>query len=223
MPAPVPTAIFHITAIDNLPAIAGSGQLLSKNLLAAQQIVSASIAYEQIQQRRSSTVVSIPPGGNLHDYVPFHFAPRSPMLNTINRGNVPGCEYRQDDIVHLVSTAQAVATFPLPFVFTDYHAVMQMAAFYGDLQDLGAIDWPLFFEAPLSGGYCKYWHNPSSVVRYATRMETRQAEFLVRDVVPLALIPQIGVRSQAMAQRVQAALKNSLWQPNIQINPGWYY
>ncbi|NYT32852.1 DUF4433 domain-containing protein [Rhizobium sp. WYCCWR 11128] len=223
MPAPDPTAIFHITAIDNLSLIAASGQLLSKNLLTAQQIVSASIAYEHIQQRRASTLVPIAPGGNLHDYVPFHFAPRSPMLNTINQGNVQGCDYRQDDIVHLVSTAQAVAAFPLPFVFTDYHAVMQMATFYGDLQDLGNIDWPLFFEAPLSAGYCRYWHNPSSKVRYATRMETRQAEFLVHSAVPLALIPQIGVRSQAMAQRVQTALVNSPWQPNIQIIPGWYY
>lgn len=94
-----PTLIFHITAIPNLAAIAAAGEMLSKSLVSQRGIQVADIAYQNIQGRRANRPVPIPPGGILHDYVPFYFAPRSPMLMTINSGNVPNCPYRQDDIV----------------------------------------------------------------------------------------------------------------------------
>ena len=100
MPYRVPTPIFHITAIVNLASIASVGALLSKRLVADRGLTAVDIAYGQIQDRRAVRQIPIPPGGTLHDYVPFYFAPRSPMLMTINSGNVPGCDYRQDDIVH---------------------------------------------------------------------------------------------------------------------------
>jgi hypothetical protein len=168
-------------------------------------------------------LVPIAPGGNLHDYVPFHFAPRSPMLKTIDSGNVEGNEYRQDDIVHLITTVEAIVAAGLAFVFTNYHAVKAFAEFFDDLKDLDKIDWELFFEQPRLGGYCKYWHNPYSKPRYALRMETRSAEFLVRDSVPLAVLGQIAVRTELMADRVRGALANTGWSPDIKVIPGWYY
>ena len=53
--------------------------------------------------------------------------------------------------------------------------------------------------------------------------ETRQAEFLVRDSVPLAVLGQIAVRTENMAERVRGALANTGWSPEIKVNPGWYY
>ncbi|UPJ54641.1 DUF4433 domain-containing protein [Bradyrhizobium sp. 200] len=79
MPKPTPTPLFHITAIDNLRSIA-STSLLSKNRVAVQGINFANIAFQTVQGHRSVKLVPIASGGNLHDYVPFHFAPRSPML-----------------------------------------------------------------------------------------------------------------------------------------------
>jgi hypothetical protein len=187
VPAPIPTQLFHITAIDNLKSIAGSG-LLSKNQVSAKTVKFANIAFQTVQGHRSVKIVPIAPGGDLHDYVPFHFAPRSPMLKTIDSGNVAGCDYRQDDIVHLTTTVEAVVAASLPFVFTNYHAVKAFAEFFANQKDLDKIDWELFFEQPQVGGYCKYWHNPYSKPRYALRMETRSAEFLVRDSVPLAVL-----------------------------------
>jgi len=67
-----------------------------------------SIAYQDIQERRSKIIVSCGPGGTLHDYVPFQFAPRSPMLYTINRGNVPGYLEGQKPLLHLVATIETV-------------------------------------------------------------------------------------------------------------------
>lgn len=153
---PNPVFIYHITAIANLAAIGTSKVLLAKNGLVAGHVAHASIAYEHIQDRRSQKIVPIAPSGSLHDYVPFHFAPRSPMLLAIHGGNVLNCPYRQEDIVHLVSTAEDVAAAGLPFVFSNYHAVLDFAEFFAQLASLDRIDWPLFFESPKQGGYCQY-------------------------------------------------------------------
>jgi hypothetical protein len=147
-PYPVPTPIFHITAIDNLRSIAQVGALLSKNIAVGKRITAGTIAYQHIQGRRAVRRIPVAPGGTLHDYVPFYFAPRSPMLYTINNGNVPDCDYRQDDIVHLVGHAQAVLAAGHRFVFSDIHAALDYAHFFDDLAELTQIDWRIFFEHP---------------------------------------------------------------------------
>ena len=116
-PRPDPTPIFHITPIVTLAKIAASGRLFSKCEIQRLRILTADIAYDNIQGRRAIRKVPCGPGGTLHDYVPLYFAPRSPMLMAINGGHVPGCDYRQANIVHLVAEAQAVGKLGRPFVF----------------------------------------------------------------------------------------------------------
>jgi len=222
VPYPTPTRLFHITAIDNLRSIASSG-LLSKSQVTAQTISFTNIAFNSVQGHRSVKTVPIAPAGSLHDYVPFHFAPRSPMLKTIDSGNVAGCPCRQDDIVHLTTTVEEIIAARLQFVFTNYHAVKAFAEFFSNQNDLDKIDWELFFEQPLLGGYCKYWNTVSTKPRYALRMETRSAEFLVYHSAPLDVLGQIAVRTENMAQRVRGALANTGWNPEIVIIPDWYY
>jgi len=223
VPRLVPTPVFHITAIANLGSIARAGLLLSKTRTLSSGVKPADIAYQTVQGHRSVKQVPTPPGGTLHDYVPFYFAPRSPMLKTIDSGNVPNCTYRQDDIVHLTTTVEAVGAASLPFVFTNYHAVKAFAEFFSAVADLDKIDWDLFFESPRIDGYCKFWHNPHSKPRYVRRMETRQAEFLVHGAIPLAAIAQIGVRTENMAGQVNGALQGTGWNPEVRIVPGWYF
>jgi hypothetical protein len=220
---PDPTPIFHITAIDNLASIARAGHLLSKTKIAEQALVTADIAYQHIQGRRALRVIPIAPRGTLHDYVPFYFAPRSPMLYTINRGNVPGCSYRQDDIVHLVSSAQDIRLHNRPFVFSDIHAALDYARFFGDLDELDEIEWQIFFETPRQDGYCTYWQNRHTPAHHVRRLETRQAEFLVHQHVPLAAIGKIGVRTKECESRVRAALAGTGWNPALKVVAGWYY
>jgi len=219
---PSPVLIFHITAIDNLAAIGTSHVLLSKNLLLAGQVPHASIAYEHIQERRRQTNVSVGPRGTLHDYVPFHFAPRSPMLRAINGGRVPDCPYRQEDIVHLVAHAEDVAVAAVPFVFSNLHAVLDFAEFFTELASLDRIDWPLFFESPTQGGYCRYWNNRPEP-RHMRRKETRQAEFLVHDRFPTSLVREIVVYNAAAEARVRAVLQQVGWQVPVRVYPAWYY
>jgi hypothetical protein len=220
---PVPTPIFHITAIDNLRAIAEAGGLFAKNVLASQGRVSANIAYQQIQGRRAVKAVPVGPKGNLHDYVPFYFAPRSPMLMTINSGNVPGCSYRQDDIVHLMTSIEKICAINPNIVFTNANAATAIAEFFDDLSKINEIDWSVLLESPRLGGYCTYWNNRHDNPRYVQRMEKRMAEFLVHQDVPLAAIPIIGVRTENGAGRVRSALAGTGWEPTIGVMGAWYY
>lgn len=182
----------------------------------------ASVAYEHIQDRRSQKIVPVGPGGTLHDYVPFHFAPRSPMLLAIERGNVPNCPHRQEDIVHLVAQVEDVSAAKLAFVFSNFHAVLDFAEFFADVTFLDRIDWPLFFESPNPGGYCQYWQNRFEP-QYMRRKETRQAEFLVRDTFPISLVREIVVCSAAAETRVRTVLQQIGWQVPVSVDPAWYY
>jgi hypothetical protein len=159
-PPPDPPFVFHITAIPNLARIAESGCLLSKSRLASTGREHDNIAYENIQDRRSHTAVPAGPGGVLHDYVPFHFAPRQPMLSAIHHGRVEGCAFTQEQIVHLVLRADHIAAAGLPYVLATHHAVTVMADFYDSLKHLDKIDWNMFFDEPLIGRYSKYFINP---------------------------------------------------------------
>lgn len=219
--APNPTDIFHITAIANLASIAASNALLCKRALDQQKKAYQSIAYENLQDRRAQRIVR--KGENLHDFVPFMFAPRSPMLNAIHHGNVRGFKGTQADIAHLVSDAQAAATSKLDFVFSDYHAVVAYSKFYDQLSDLDKIDWELFFETPRIGGFCQYWFSTATKQRYFKRSETRQAEFLVHGMFPLTLIREIGVADGKIASKLVAGLEAIGWQVPVTARPEWYY
>lgn len=223
MPTPSPLRIFHITPIANLESIATSGMLQAKGLLEKQKTAHANIAYQGAQGRRATKLVARPPGGVIHEYVPFYFAPRSPMLMTINGGNVEGCPYRQQDIVHFATTVEVIVENELPFVFYDYNATLSIATCYSNLEELDHIDWELFHEAPRLDGYCQYWHSRVDVSRYIRRMETRQAEFLVHKSVPLELMEMVGVYSAAKAAEVKEIFDDADIEIPVEVKSAWYY
>lgn len=224
MPAPQPTRLFHISAVANLPAICAAGGLVSKNGGACAGINYQNIAYAGAQGARAARAVPNPPGGSIHDYVPFYFAPRSPMLFTINRGNVPGCQWRQADIVHFETTVQQIVELGRPFVFYDRNATLQYSKPYTNLADLDtAVAWDLLLEAPRMDGFCKYWHDNAANPRYADRMERRQAEFLVKTNVPLSHVTRVGVIDAARKTQAEAALKSAGVMLRVDIMPDWYF
>jgi len=223
MPVPKPTRIFHITAVENLTSIVGNGGLKPKNSLIHNGIGYQNIAYQSIQQRRANKVVTVPPGGLVHDYVPFYFAPRSPMLYTINRGNVAGCPWRQEDIVHLETTVERVIHNNLPFVFYDMNAALDMAKPYISTHDLDKVAWELITEDPCLDGYCIYWQSKHSVPRYVFRMEKRQAEFLIHGAVALSVIVRIGVYDNARRDRVQRSLGAMAGSVPVEVKRDWYF
>jgi ssDNA thymidine ADP-ribosyltransferase, DarT len=224
MPIPNPIRLFHITALHNLQAIIQSGALLSKNSGAQAGINYQNIAHAGAQGARSVRTVPNPPGGNIHDFVPFYFAPRSPMLLAIQGGKVAGCALKQEDIVHLETTVDKANALGLPFVFYDRNATLAFSTPYTDLSKLPtAIAWDLLTETPTFDGYCKYWNNKPEISRYADRMERRQAEFLLKHRVPLSAIMRIGVIDEQRAILVRNLLASSAVNIPVVVMREWYF
>jgi hypothetical protein len=224
MSAPQPTRLFHITAIANLPAILAAGALLSKNGGAAAGINYQNIAHAGAQGARAVRAVPDPPGGLVHDFVPFYFAPRSPMLYAIDGGRVHGCAWRQADIVHFEATVQTVVASGKSFVFYDRNATLAFSTPHTDLADLDtAVAWDLLTEAPQLDGFCRYWQSSSSNVKYADRMERRQAEFLVKESVSLAFVTRLAVIDATCQAQVQQLLNQAGSALRVDVMPSWYF
>ncbi len=222
-PYATPLRIFHITAIRNLASIAERGALYAKAVLAKKGLEYRNIAYQGAQGKRATKLVEKPPGQTLHHYVPFYFAPRSPMLRTIEGGNVEGCPYRQRDIAHLESTVEAVTSNGLHYVFYDYNATLDIATCYSDVRDLDRIDWPLFYEPPRLDSYCKYWFSTMSEPRHVLRQETRQAEFLVHKKFPLELITTVGVYDGEKRTEVRQIFEQFGVELPVEVKREWYF
>lgn len=224
MPAPNPIRLFHITAIANLPAICASGALLCKNAGASEGINYQNIAHQGAQGARAQRSVPNPPGGLVHDFVPFYFAPRSPMLYAINGGRVAGCDLRQADIVHLETTVARALAGGSPLVFYDRNATLAFSKAYTDLGQLDeAIAWELLTEPPTLDGFCKYWQSRPDSLHYTDRMERRQAELLVKDRVPLSAFTRIGVVDTEKAGEVRAILEAAGVTLPVEVKRDWYF
>ena len=117
------------------------------------------------------------------------------MLCAIFYGRVPSCQ-NQAEVVHLVSTAQAIDDYGLDFAFTDGHAIMAFTEFYDDLDDLQGIDWEVM--------KAKYW---SDTLEDGDRKRRRQAEFLVHGRVPWSLVTEIAVMNRSVEKKVKSLLE----------------
>jgi ssDNA thymidine ADP-ribosyltransferase, DarT len=209
----MPTSIYHITHIQNLQSILRSGGLVAHSRLKQQGIDPLDISYEQIQDRRATKKVPCSMGGVLHDYVPFYFAPRSPVLYTIQRGNLPNCPEGQTSILHLVTTAEAIQAASLAFTFTDGHAIMEYSDFYEEIAALNnVIDWSVMRS--------RYWNDTEDDPNRKCR---RQAEFLIHGFLPWQVITEIGVINQEMRKQVCQVLQTFDHSLSVSIYPSWYY
>lgn len=221
---PKPVRLFHITAIDNLAEIFEQGALLCKARSRAAGIGYQNIAHAGAQGVRASKAVIDPPGGCIHDYVPFYFAPRSPMLMAINGGKVRDCPYRQEDIVYFELLVRTVVDAQQAFVFYDRNATKEYSQAYTDphlLKDV--IDWKLLTEPPTLDGFCKFFHDIPESEKYLDRMEKRQAEFLVKDQVPINCFRRIGTINDEKAEIVRRLLVAHGVNLPVEVVPAWYF
>jgi hypothetical protein len=173
-------------------------------------VKSVNIAHMHIKERRLNRAVPSGPKGTVGEYVPFYFAPRSPMLYVISRGGVEGYSDGQEPVIYLCSTAEAVEKAGLRWVFTEGHADMDFTDFFDDLRDLGKIDWNLMSA--------KYWHDTNDD---PDRKRRRQAEFLVYEFLPWELVSYIGVYDHSVARTLGEMISGG--SPEVGIQRGWYY
>lgn len=206
------TSIYHITHIDNLPAILARGALLSDSLIRSHGLQPRNIGHGNIKQRRAGTAVGIPPGGHVCDYVPFYFCPRSPMLLAVHSGQVAGYPGGQNRVLHLVASAESIIAQDAACIHTEGHAAMQPLAFHAGLSGIGKLDWPLLASWS--------WKNTADD---NDRKRRKQAEFLVHHHVSWTAIDRIGTIDETIANEVRHLLADVAHVPIVEAQPKWYY
>ena len=202
------TYLYHITDVANLAAIIQSGGLASDLALARAGGQAVAIGYAHIKERRM-TQYRVPCSGNrfVGEFVPFYYCPRSPMLYTINQGNVPGrAAGCQSTILHLVSTVQKALDLGKPWALSDVGAGAAYAQFFNDPQRLEGLNWDAI--------RANIWKG---------RMHEKQAEFLVADAFPWSAIVGIGCHNEAVSARVNGILQSSVHKPRVFTKLSWYY
>jgi hypothetical protein len=211
---PVPTRVFHMTRIERLPSVIEHG-LLSDNVCRRRQITGVDIGYDHIKRRRALRVVPCGVGGTLADYVPFYFAPRSPMLYAITRGLVSAEAACTEQIVYLVSSTQTLREAGLTVIASNRHAELGYAGMTdhdGDLDDDDFIDWPLMTAV--------YWNNTPDD---PDRKERRQAEYLVHPRVPWQVIEGIATKTERARLQVERVLGTAGVSTPVVVSAKWYF
>ncbi len=171
------------------------------------------IGFDHIKRRRLEEIeVGCHPGTMVGDYVPFYFCPRSVMLFVISKRH-PDLQYHggQREIVHLVSTVEAAirAAANRPWAYSDGNAGASYTTFYDDLSRMTEI---VDSDAVRSSN----WRDPAV-------KEKKQAEFLVHESFPWSAFHEIGVVDQAVANKVDAALRSAIHKPRARVHSEWYY
>lgn len=208
-----PTRIYRAAPGKLLRSFIEKGLLCRRTVL-AEGITFQSISNEEIETRRAETTVVCGAGGTLHDYVPFHFGPRSPMMYRISRKNLPNYTEGQRPLIYLVSSVERVIDAGLSFVIADGHPLATFTDTYDDLARLDQIDFALMNE--------RMWKDTDED---PDRERRRQAEFLVHERVPWELIEEIGVMDAQVKKRVEELLEEAKAQhrPKVVVRGGWYY
>lgn len=214
MPRPTPTWVYHFTRIEHLRTIVEAG-LLCDRLAQSAGLLAIEVGNTGIKARRAARRVPVEPQGVVADYVPFYFAPRSPMLYSIHKGNVPGYAGGADRIVYLATTVERMLELGLDLVLTDRNAVLAVADFVrlrdGEPPDQ-FIDWPLMEE--------RLWFDNED---YPDRRERRMAECLVHRSVPWEALLLVGARRQTVADEALRIVSSAGSEPSVAVRPNWYF
>lgn len=155
-------SIYHFTHIDNIATIMKDG-LVADNFLDQSSYVNS--GNQEIKERRKT--LPLPDNSHVADYVPFYYAPRSPMLFRQHRNNL----VQQADLVYIVCNADTIINNDDAYTwyYSNMNASKNIAKFGNTREDLlEDIDWELMEQ--------QFWNNTDD---YPDRMEKRMAEFLV--------------------------------------------
>lgn len=203
-----------MTRIERLPSVVQYG-LLPDNLCKRRQITGVEIGYDHIKRRRALRAVPCGVGGTLADYVPFYFAPRSPMLYAVTGGLVSAEAARTEQIVYLVSSTQTLRQTGLTVVASNRHAELDYADMTDNDRDLDGddfVDWPVMAV--------RYWNNTPDD---PDRKERRQAECLVYPGVPWQAIEWVAAKSEGARAQVAAILSTARQLTPVVVSADWYF
>ncbi len=173
------------------------------------------IGDSELIAQRHDYPVKLPNCGNLGDYVPFYFAGHSPMLLNIKTGFRGITKRPQYEIVYIVCKLDDILTHCNEWVFSDGHAKVDLSSHFNDLQDLDKIDWNTVRK--------QYWQNTN--VDF-DRQRRKQAEFLVRNYVPVTCIEKVVVKDNPRKQILEKIMQKLNLTKTVQVdtqNRLYYY
>ena len=206
-----PEYIYRIVHINNVNYLLGEGMCSPQHRKAAMNYTQ--IGDPALIRVRSRKEVPIAPGGMMSEYVPFYFGGKMPMLWSMlhvheilfkryqekesgwpQRFDARGTFLRhQSELVIIACKFQKVLELCPEWCFTDGHATSPRTHFYNDLADLARLNWYLIDNPHRS----RDWE--------ADRV--RQAEFLVRDEVPVACIDHLVIRYEEQQAGLEKLIK----------------
>ena len=205
--------IVHFTHVRNLPGILAAGCLRADNRVDRRSALAVEAADLEIKSSRRAIRIGLAPFGCVADYVPFYFAPRSPMLYKLAKGGVPTYAGGQDPLIYLVSTVGTVTDAGLRWLFSDGNCAATVTQVFDDCGLLDSVvDWQLMAAT--------MWKNTADD---PDRMRRRMAEFLVYESVPLSCVAEIAVRTQGMKEQVAALLAATTVRLPVRVRPNWYF
>lgn len=182
--------IYHFTSLNNLESIISEG-LLSTNLKIENGVDHENIANNEIQERRKTMNVTCGPKGVVHDYVPFYFAKRTPMLlNIVKSKNID-----QIDIIYLAIPIEKVMDREV--VFSDASANTAIPPnFYNNPSELSDLNWDIIDSWR--------WSFPDDEERHQ-----KMAEVLIHNKVEITDISHIVVWNKNFKNHIKGVLKDS--------------
>ncbi len=145
--------------------------------------------------------------GNLGEYVPFYFAGHSSMLLNIKTGFRGITKRPQYEIIYIVCKLDDILSNCHEWFFTDGHAKDIFSNHFNDLEDLSMIDWDMVLE--------QYWRPTEDDY---DRQRRKQAEFLIRDHVPVICIEQIVVKDNPRKKLIKNIMEKFNLSINVQVD-----
>lgn len=204
---------YRITHIGNLPLILQNGIVNKYHPKSSLDYVE--IGNPEIIDVRSTMPVRINGYGNIGEYVPFYFTPKSIMLfNIITGHRHPQVQKRnRSEILVLRCLIQELMKLPRWF-FTDGQANIKdgTVKHYSDSTYLERIDWLCIQQ----GNFTKSDDDFDLPRRY-------QAEFLVHREVPLKSIESLNVFNQDRADFVNKMLKENNVNLAVNVQPLYFF
>lgn len=218
MAVPPQPKIYHILHVDRLESVLADGGLCSDAMVQRRSSPGTTIGMSGIKQRRLTTPLTSHPTLKVGDCVPFYFCPRSIMPYLIYQQNHTELTYRggQGPIIHLECDLHASIAWAEAqkrrWAFTLSNAGSSYFEDRANVAQLNEINW--------NAVAAEKWSGPGVS---ASVKEGKQAEFLLEENYPWALVERIGVQSQGVYQQVSNLLAGKPHHPRLEILKEWYY
>lgn len=192
--------VLHMTDISNLESILTSKSIYSKNRLESNTQSFKDISNESVQSIRSTKQV-LETGNVVHDYVPFYWGKKTPMVATLQSNN--------DDLIFLQFSTDLLDDYDC--IICNGNAAITSTIFkeYSKISDLSLL------------------HSKSiNSAKYASDEQTRkakQSELLVHSFIGLEHLKCIICFNKSVKSRIDTLITTHRVKCGVYVNAGAYY